>query len=88
MESQKEISVICPYCNKSTIVSFVILSSGDISLDADECPHCDFVWIEDVLEQINEDLEDESEYDVEIEHLRQQEYEHHLNGRIFEYYES
>jgi Zn-finger nucleic acid-binding protein len=83
-----EIGVVCPYCHKSTIVSFVVLSNDDISLDADECPHCEFVWLEDVKEQIREDIEYENGYDEEIENLRQEEYDSQVNGRIFEYFES
>jgi hypothetical protein len=86
--SQKEISVICPSCKRSVIVEFTLLSNLEIDLDCDTCIYCDCNWKDDIIEQICEDLEDELEYDQEIEHLRQEEYNYHLNGRIFEYFEN
>ena len=66
---EDDISVVCPECKRSVIISF-ISKHGDISVDPDECPKCGFDWEIDVIEQIEVDIDNMLSYDEEIEKLR------------------
>ena len=81
-----EINVVCPECNRSTLISF-IYKGNKITIDPETCPKCDCQWINDVVDQINVEIEDMPQYDKEFEKTRQSEYDHRLSDCLFEYIE-
>ena len=81
---EDDISVVCPECKRSVIISFVS-KHGDISVDPDECPKCGFDWEQDIIDQIEVDLEDSPCYDEEMECLRQAEYDSKVITCIYDH---
>lgn len=71
---EDQIPVICPRCNRSSVVSFVA-KEEEISVDQDNCPYCRTDWLLDIIEQIEVELEDLPRYDCDdLEEIQQEEF--------------